>query len=57
MAVKNGSPESLYSFEREVSDEIIMEDFDPPIEIPSKTKVLLSCDRKLDGMAVLTVKY
>jgi hypothetical protein len=56
-AVKNGSSETLYSFEREVSDEIIMVDFDPLIEIPSKTKFILSCDRRIDAMAVLTVKY
>jgi hypothetical protein len=55
--VKNGVVEPIHSFEKDVSQELIMEDFNPPIEIPSKTKMLISCNKKLDGMVLLTISY
>jgi chromosome segregation ATPase len=55
--IKNGSPESIHSFEKDALQELIMEEFNPPIEIPSKTKMLVACNKRLDGMALLTISY
>ena len=55
--INNGTPEIIHSFERESYDEIIMEDFNPPLEILPKTKILISCDKKIESVALLTLKY
>jgi hypothetical protein len=57
----SGSPQrevrSLKKFEKEPGDEIIMEDFNPPIEIEAKTAIFITCDRKIDGMVILTMGF
>lgn len=56
--LKSGVLKLVHSFEKEILGEIMMEEFDPPIEIPPRTKVIITCDKKLEGMvAVLTIKY
>ena len=58
IAIKSGIPPTpLYEGEREAFEEFIMENFDPPLEIDVGAKILLSCDRKVEGMAVLTLRY
>jgi hypothetical protein len=47
----------LYSFDKEASEEIIMEDFNTPLKVDAKTKILLTCDKKIEGMATLTLNY
>ena len=57
----SGSPQrevrSLKKFEKEPGDEIIMEDFNPPIEIEAKMAIFITCDRKIDGMVILTMGF
>ena len=58
IAIKNGIPPTpLHEFEKEAFNEFVMEEFDPPIEIGATTKILVSCNKKIEGMAVLTITY
>jgi len=53
----NDVPKPLYTFEKDCLSELIFEDFIPPLEISPKTKILLTCDRKVEGMVTLTLSY
>jgi hypothetical protein len=56
--IRNDTIETIHSFEKDQSEEVIMEEFDQPIEVPAKTKLMVSCDKKLDlGIALLTLSY
>ncbi|CCV01905.1 hypothetical protein IIV22A_061L [Invertebrate iridescent virus 22] len=55
--IPDGTPTPIHQFEKDALEEFIMEEFNPPLEIPAKTKIMLTCDKKVEGMAVFTLKY
>jgi chromosome segregation ATPase len=56
MIIKDDIFETLRTFDN-IVEGTLMENFDPPIEIPLKTKIIISCDKKIDAMAILTLRY
>ena len=55
--VANGVTTVLDSFEKPSTDEVIMQDYLYSLQVDAKSKILISCDKKITAMAVLTMQY
>ncbi|AHL67545.1 hypothetical protein DH26_gp050 [Chloriridovirus anopheles1] len=55
--VKDGNAVVLSVFFKPVSEEFVSVNFATPFRIPSKTKLLISCDKKIESMASITMSY
>ena len=57
LVVANGVTTVLDSFEKPSTDEVIMQDYLYSLQVDEKSKILISCDKKITAMAVLTMQY
>src|SRR5574343_562041 len=57
LVVANGVTTVLDSFEKPSTDEVIMQDYLYSLQVDAKSKILISCDKKITAMAVLTMQY
>ena len=57
LVVTNGITTVLDSFEKPSTDEVIMQDYLYSLQVDAKSKILISCDKKITAMAVLTMQY
>jgi len=57
LVVANGVTTVLDSLEKPSTDEVIMQDYLYSLQVDAKSKILISCDKKITAMAVLTMQY
>ena len=57
LVVADGATTVLDSFEKPSTDEVIMQDYLYSLQVDAKSKILISCDKKITAMAVLTMQY
>src|SRR5574343_499910 len=57
LVVANEVTTVLDSFEKPSTDEVIMQDYLYSLQVDAKSKILISCDKKITAMAVLTMQY
>ncbi|ABF82079.1 hypothetical protein MIV049R [Invertebrate iridescent virus 3] len=53
----NNITSTIKQFEKKCTEETILEDYNPPLVIDAQTKLVLSCNQKVFGVAIFTLQY